>query len=593
MKEFFHYILFALRISKGKVLFFLLLSIAAAICEALAAASIISAINHGSGLGENNFISRSIISLLKYLPFTSDSSSVLAVLLLFTAFFFLLRGALLMFSEWYISSFLGNLYMRLQKELLDALYMTDYQTFLSYNIGDLSNIAIVQLKVVVQSLRSFITVISSSIFVIAYLVLPLLVNYEMAMLAIITFAPIAIIIRHVSRKLKAFSLETVSANGDINSIVLQVLSNYRYLKSTGTFQKTYKKLDKIARNIASLMIKLSIWGSVSPNVMTPFAVAIICGLTYWQVAVQHTPIIEACAVLGLLYHSAQQAISVPTSYQKFLATAGSIDIYLEFITNLFKNAEPASANMKTPDFSGPIVLQDVSFQYSTSSSPVFSGISLSIPQKSFVGFVGESGSGKSTFVNMITGLLRPSSGKITISGTDYSELNIQELRRSIAYVTQEAVIFNDTVLNNISLWDGPTSDTAAIEASRKSSADKFIEKLPNGYQTMLGDNGINISGGQRQRISIARELFKDADILLLDEATSALDSETEYLIQKSIRDCHGQKTIIAVAHRLSTIKYCDCIFVLEKGKIVEHGKYDELYAKNGRFRQMVDSQSLN
>lgn len=591
MKELIHYILFACRISRGKVLFFLLLSIAAAVCEALAAASILSAINHGAGLGENNFISRTLLSFLKYLPFPSDSSSILAVLLFFTALFFLLRGALLMFSEWYISSFLGNLYMRLQKELLNALYLADYQTFLSYNIGDLSNIAIAQLKIVVQSLRAFVTVISSSIFVIAYLVPPLLVNYKMAILAIITFAPMTIIIRHVSRKLKMLSLETVSANGDINGIILQMLSNYRYLKSTSAYQKTYKKLDKIARNIASLMIRISVWGSVSPNIMTPFAVVIICVLTYWQVAVQHSPIIEACAVLGLLYHCAQQAISVPTSYQKFLSTAGSIDVYTNFMEDLLKNAEPVPANGKTPDFSGPIVLKDVSFQYASSSSPVLSEISLTIPQKSFVGFVGESGSGKSTFVNMITGLLRPNSGKITISGTDYSDLDIQKLRRSIAYVVQEAVIFNDTVMNNISLWDG--SESASREASRKSSADKFIETLPNGYQTMLGDNGINISGGQRQRISIARELFKDAPILLLDEATSALDSETEYLIQKSIQECHGQKTIIAVAHRLSTIKNCDRIFVLEKGKIIEHGTYEELQSKNGRFRQMVDSQSLN
>lgn len=160
-------------------------------------------------------------------------------------------------------------------------------------------------------------------------------------------------------------------------------------------------------------------------------------------------------------------------------------------------------------------------------------------------------------------------------------------------MTQEAVIFNDTVLNNISLWDGPSSDSASREASRKSSADKFIENLPAGYQTLLGDNGINISGGQRQRISIARELYKDAPILLLDEATSALDSETEYFIQESIRQCHGEKTIIAVAHRLSTIKNCDCIFVLEKGEITEYGTYDELYNKNGRFRQMVDRQSLS
>jgi len=166
----------------------------------------------------------------------------------------------------------------------------------------------------------------------------------------------------------------------------------------------------------------------------------------------------------------------------------------------------------------------------------------------------------------------------------------QALRREIGYITQENVIFNDTIRNNITLWDEQVSNDAVCEATEKAHIRDFIENLPQGFDTLLGDGGINISGGQRQRIMIARELCKQSSLLIFDEATSALDTDSEIEIQKDIDEFRGEKTIVLIAHRLSTIKNSDLIFLLKDGGIIEQGTYDQLYELNGEFRRMADQQ---
>jgi subfamily B ATP-binding cassette protein MsbA len=595
MRELFRYFRFALAIGRSKIIIFFVLAALAATSQSLATACILSAISHGAGFGENNFVFRTIMTVARSLPLSNNANSTLGLLLAMTGFLFGCSGVVLMFGEWYKSRFLGNLYIRMQKETMDELYKTDYQTFLKYNIGDLSNIVIEQLRIMVQSLRIFITVVSSIIFTIAYLVLPFLVNFKIALFAMLVLMPMAIVIRRISRKLKQISLDTVAAKGGMNGTILQILSNYRYLKSTGTYPRTYVALDKTTRKNAELMVQIAVWGGVTPNIMTPLAIIVICALTFWQVAICGIPIIDACATLGLLYHAAQQAITIPTTYQKFLSAAGAIDVYQHFREDISKNKEQFYKridNLKKPDFSGEIRLDNVSFSYGDSEKLVLRDLSISIPSKSLVGFVGESGSGKSTLINIIIGLLKPLSGTMSLSEIPYDEMDMEDFRKKIAYVTQEPVIFRDSILDNITLWEPSPNREKLVSVTKKASAEAFIGELIGKYDAMLGDDGVNISGGQRQRVSIARELYKDAAILLLDEATSALDSETEQAIQENLKKIHGTKTIIVIAHRLSTIKDCDKIFVMEKGQIIEHGNFENLIAKGGKFKDMVDRQSL-
>jgi ABC-type multidrug transport system fused ATPase/permease subunit len=225
-------------------------------------------------------------------------------------------------------------------------------------------------------------------------------------------------------------------------------------------------------------------------------------------------------------------------------------------------------------------------------------VALSIPARSTVALVGPSGAGKSTLVDLLCLLLRPRSGQLLIDGVPAEELNVASWRRQIGYVSQETVVFDDTIANNICLWKGDVGGDPELfehirEAARRAHIDDFVETLPDGYQTRVGDRGVRLSGGQRQRLFIARELFKNPQLLILDEATSALDSESERAIRASIDALRGRMTVVIIAHRLSTIRNVDRVYVLERGRVVEQGTYAELRnAEGSRFETMVELQSL-
>jgi ABC-type multidrug transport system fused ATPase/permease subunit len=245
-----------------------------------------------------------------------------------------------------------------------------------------------------------------------------------------------------------------------------------------------------------------------------------------------------------------------------------------------------------------IEFQNVCFAYDEEDGDVLHNVDISIPVNSTVALVGESGAGKSTLVDMLTLMLRPRRGEIRIDDVPGCEIDLTSWRSQIGYVSQETVVFDDTIANNISLWQGDIEDDPAlrervIDAARRANAHHFIEDFSNGYQTVVGDRGVRLSGGQKQRLFVARELFKQPNLLLLDEATSDLDTASEQHIQDSIDALQGEVTVVIIAHRLSTVKNADRVYVLDEGRVIEEGSYHELRAReNGEFREMVEMQSL-
>ena len=247
-------------------------------------------------------------------------------------------------------------------------------------------------------------------------------------------------------------------------------------------------------------------------------------------------------------------------------------------------------------FNGSIKFDNVNFSYSDTDKKTLQSISFTIPHKSSTAFVGESGSGKTTIVDLITLANEGYEGEITFNGIKANEIDRSSWRKHIGYVSQDTLIFDDTIANNISMW---TKDyNAKVIDQIRDAADQanildFIDSLPDGLNTIVGDRGILLSGGQRQRIFIARELFRKPSILILDEATSALDSESEKSIQESIESLKGTLTVIIIAHRLSTIKNVDQIYFLDEGKIVEQGTYDILKNNSkSKFNKLINLQVL-
>ena len=239
-----------------------------------------------------------------------------------------------------------------------------------------------------------------------------------------------------------------------------------------------------------------------------------------------------------------------------------------------------------------ISLKDIWFYFG--NTPILKGISLDIFQNETVAFVGESGSGKTTLVNIVTGLFPIDQGTYLINALNRDDLIIESLQDKIGYITQDPVIFNDTLYNNVTFWCEKTEGnfTRFRQAIEQAAILDFVESLPEKEDTVLGSEGSNLSGGQRQRISIARELFKQVEILILDEATSALDSETEKAIQQNIDALKGNYTILIVAHRIATIKNADRIVVMKDGKISNSGNFHSLVDKSKYFKKLVELQEI-
>jgi len=241
-------------------------------------------------------------------------------------------------------------------------------------------------------------------------------------------------------------------------------------------------------------------------------------------------------------------------------------------------------------FATDLVLSDVCFSYE--EKQVINHFSLTIKKGQQIALVGQSGSGKTTISSLINRFFDVSSGAILIDGINYKELKIKSLRKLIGYISQDAILFHDTIKNNLLLAKPDATETEIIAAAKAANAHDFILETEKGYDTNIGEGGSKLSGGQKQRLTIARAILKDPPILVLDEATSALDSESEKLVQEALEKIMEHRTSIVIAHRLSTVKHSDRIIVMREGTIIEDGTHDELLAQNGAYRKLVELQNL-
>ena len=394
------------------------------------------------------------------------------------------------------------------------------------------------------------------------------------------------------RLVQRVSLMNTDNNSLLNSHLIQVLNGFKYFKATASTKGISGAITSAIGEQGRLLYKQRFLSSLVGNGIDLFTVLLIVALLLYYVEVIGVAFVEIVFALFIMRRAIVFVQATQSAFQRCLEYSGSVRLFRNLGQELSEHEENPAPQAASPDFDQAIRLDDVTFGYGD-SQPVIEGLTVVIPPKRKVAFVGASGVGKSTLATLITGVLRPTSGEISIGGVPYSRIDQSKLREGIGYVTQESVIFNDTVHNNVSLWDENGRSRERVKpAARTAHASEFIEDLPDGYDTLLGDHGMKISGGQRQRVSIARELYKDARILIFDEGTSALDTESERVIQENIDELRDNTTIILIAHRLSTVKNSDMIFVLEDGRVVEQGTYDYLYAVGGRFTEMVDQQAL-
>jgi len=287
----------------------------------------------------------------------------------------------------------------------------------------------------------------------------------------------------------------------------------------------------------------------------------------------------------LAYQPLRALSKVNVSLQTGLAAAQRVFAIIDHQPVLTEPAQPKAL----PRASADVSFEKVDFTYD-GEEPVLSGLDFTAPAGKITALVGPSGAGKSTVLNLIPRFYDPSAGRVAIGGQDLRELSLGSLRDALALVSQEVVLFDDTILANIRCGRLGASQEEVREAARSAAALEFIERLPDGFNTMVGEHGMRLSGGQRQRIAIARALLKDAPILLLDEATSALDTESERQIQEALGTLMQGRTTLVIAHRLSTVRHADMIHVFSQGRVVESGNHDQLYEKGGLYARLYDMQ---
>jgi subfamily B ATP-binding cassette protein MsbA len=380
-----------------------------------------------------------------------------------------------------------------------------------------------------------------------------------------------------------------------------MLYGFKYLTATNQVENTEEKVFTSTKKLTRYHKRTGVANAFTQSIQEPIALLLILIIIFLQVSVFNDPLAPLLVSLVLFYRGINAAVGVQALWQGTLEFIGSMELVHDEFENQKQNKDQ-NGEQKVRDFL-TISAHNLVFKYGNeshaSSEAVLSGISFEIQKNSITAFVGESGAGKSTILDLIAMIHKPSSGILSVDGISSDTIDCASWRKNIGYVSQETIIFNDTIENNIALSANFSPASSEVhesvkEAAKRAQIHDVIESLPNKYQTMVGDRGMRLSGGQKQRLCIARELYRKPKILLLDEATSALDSESQNLIQKSLETLHGSVTIIIISHRFSTIRSADKIFVLEKGKIVEEGSFLELQArKDGVFARMSDSQRIH
>lgn len=446
-------------------------------------------------------------------------------------------------------------------------------------------------QIALASSQAITTVLRSGGMVIFAFMYMLIISWRLTLFILILVPVVAFIVNVSAKRFKKVSKGIQTSVGDVTHKTEESVRAQEVIKIFGGHEKQMAEFNQAAnRNRLQDMKLIIAQGIASPVIQTiagiGFAAIVYFGsLQILDDRMAGADFIAFIGLMALILKPLRELSNVNTILQRGIAGAQSVFEILD------KASEKDTGTIVPEKVAGDIDYKSVSFAYSEDDEQVLNNVSFSVPAGKTLALVGRSGSGKSTITHLLPRLYDISQGQIQIDGYDTNELSLKALRQQIAIVSQNVVLFNDTVRNNIAYgFAHEATDEAIIDAAKNANAWEFIQELPEGLDTNIGDNGSLLSGGQRQRVAIARAILKDAPILILDEATSALDTESERHIQNALENLMKNRTTIVVAHRLSTIENADEILVIQSGKVVEQGNHQELLAKQGEYHRLHQMQ---
>jgi len=588
------YFQFFYEIVGNKLLFNIFLGLSVSVMDGIGLTMFIPLLQFVSGSGRSSVNEKSmgalhyIIDIFKvvYLPINIYTVLFMMVIV------FSIKAALNYWSQ--ISQVhLRQMFIRkVRYELTDSLEKLDYVSFLELDAGKIQNTLTAEVGKLYNAIIAYLGTLRGVAMMLTYVAFAFMANWQFAVLVAVGAYLSNFLFKKIFATVKEFSIN-VSKKGHIfNDYLIQSVHYFKYLKATNLISDFSKKLKNLIDETEKANGKIGASQAFTSSLREPMVVLIVAIVVAIQVRWMGSSVGSIILSILLFYRSLSFLLGIQTGWQGFIQNVGGIDSVsgLNYFMRLKKEVQPDNV---LPAISTGLRTADLVFAYG--ENVVLNKVNIDIPKNKAIALVGESGSGKTTLANIITGLLQPQSGDLLIDDISLKQYNLETYRNRIGYISQEAVVFNDNIFNNVTFWAEPTPENVerfwlSIE---KASLTEFVNNLPNKENTPLGNSGTLISGGQKQRISIARELYKDVDIFIMDEATSALDSETERLIQESIEKLRGSYTVVIIAHRLSTIKNVDIIYLLDKGDVIAKGTFREMIEISPKFKNMVSLQEMH
>ncbi|WP_154854740.1 ABC transporter ATP-binding protein [Cyclobacterium xiamenense] len=511
-----------------------------------------------AGLGKLSFI----LSWMETLRIPMNLLGVLSIML----FFFVVKG-LVKYGEGIYKTILQRQFITsLRLSHVELLSQLSYRSFVEADSGKIQNTVTGEVHRVLTAYTAYFQTIHGVLVVMVYIVLAFTVDFQFTLLVVVGGLCTNFIYKVIYSKTKKYSVAFTESNSEFQGLLIQHVASFKYLKASGLINRYKRRLISKITDIEVYQKKIGELNAIINALREPLVVTVIFIVIVIEVEIFGGQLSLIVLSLLFFYRALTHLMNLQNYWNTYMATYGSLKNMKAFNQELLEGAERRGA-LVFEKFEKSIDFKNVTIQFN--GRTILRDLSFSIKKFDNVAILGPSGSGKSTLMNMISGLIRPDEGEILLDGQRLSDFDISTFNSHIGYITQEPVIFDDTIFNNVTFWAEKTEENLRKfnQACRRALIDEFVFGLELQEDTRMGNNGIMVSGGQRQRIAIARELYKDIAILLMDEATSSLDFEAESLIQKNIEFLKGSLTMIIATHRVKTIENCNKVVSLKNGSV--------------------------
>lgn len=501
---------------------------------------------------------------------------------------FVLRGLFNFLGSYTLTWIGAQVVMKMRQQLFDKYIHLPVSFHDTHSVGSLiSKVTYDTEQVANASGKALLTLVREGALVVGLLVVMFYYSWQLSLIFLLIGPLVAVIVSLVSKRFRHVSRNIQQAMGNLTSAVEQAVKGHKVVIMFGGQDKEQARFSRKNNHNRQQTMKLAVTQILSVSsiqVIASIALAVVLFIASNPTMLESLSagvFINVVFCMVMLLKPLKQLTTINNEFQKGMAACSSIFEILD------QHNEVDDGTVSLDRAKGKIEFSDVTFTYAGKNTPALSNVSFVAQPGQTIALVGRSGSGKSTISSLLTRFYRPDSGEVRLDDLPLNTIGLKSLRDQIAVVSQHVTLFNDTIANNIAYGaKSSVSKEALDQAVKMAHVDEFIEQLPDGLNTVIGENGLMLSGGQRQRIAIARAIVSEAPILILDEATSALDTESEKLIQDALETLQQRCTSLVVAHRLSTIESADKIMVVDQGRIIEHGKHDELLKKGGQYAQL-------